>query len=97
METELRGIVEKHLDLFLKEENLSLRAENYRKFQELGLVKSLDDALFGALFECLALIIASIKVPMGLTMTDVEIEELYNIIKNRSLEINSKISQTTNL
>lgn len=96
MEPIIRGILEKNLDIFLRPENLRDRVDNYKPFLETGFINSLEEALFGALFECMALSLVIVKRPSGSETTIDEMTELYNIIMNRSLEIKSKISEAVN-
>ncbi len=96
MEALLRGLTEKNLDSFLEEDTLQIRADNYKIFKQLGLVKNLEDALFGALFECIALQVAAIKLPSGGIVTIEEFSELRDLIQNRSVEIASKIGMAAN-
>jgi len=97
MEPEIRGFAEKMIDNYLTEKNLAMRAIIYRKFQEIGLITSIENAIFGALFEGVANTLASAKMLSGLKLTIEEMKELFEIIRNRSLEIKSKIRESTSL
>jgi hypothetical protein len=97
MEPIFRGIIEKGLDEFLKADALSERVNVYQKYQTMGLVNSLEDAIFGALAEVIMNMLSLVKISTGSKITLDEAKELYDIVENRSLEIRSKIRQATSL
>jgi hypothetical protein len=98
METEMRGVLEKYLDRFLSEDFLQKKVRLLKFYQSLNLVTSIEDALFGALLIGLQYSAAIYDVERQRTsdITDEETQEFSEIIRNRSLEIKTKISKASN-
>lgn len=97
METIIRGFIEKQIDFFLTKEFLSERAKTYKEFQKLGLLTSIESAIFGAFWENMIDSVALIRQRTSSKITVEDVHELFNIIKNRSLEIKSKIREASAL
>jgi len=96
MEPSVRGFMEQLIDNFLKEKSLRARAVVYNEFKKIGFVSSIEDALFGALIESKFSTLALVNISRGSKMTTEEMQELVDIVRNRSLDIKSKIKTASN-
>jgi len=92
MDSEIKGYIQKHINKFLSRENLLKKTSLLQKIQKIGLISSVEDALYGSLIESLLDITIVLNVFEGYSLTSEDILELLDIIENRSSEIKSKIS-----
>lgn len=97
MDPEIRKYVERHIDRFLSEEKLLEKVRLFKEYQKIGLVNSIENALYGALIESLHDITIVINVFEGYSLTSEDMQELLEIIRNKSSEIKSKVSKTSTL
>jgi hypothetical protein len=97
MDPEIRKYVKRHIDRFLSEEKLLEKVRLFKEYQKIGLVSSIENALYGALIESLHDITIVINVFEGYSLTSEDVQELLEIISNKSLEIKSKVSKTSTL
>lgn len=93
MDPEIREYVKKLVNIFLKEENLSKKVGLFREYQKIGLITSIENALYGALIESLHDITIVLNVFEGYSLTSEDKQELLEIIRNGSLEIKAKVSK----
>jgi len=94
MDPEIREYIIKHIDKFLKEENLLKKVSLLKEYQKIGLISSIENALYGALIESLHDITIVLNVFEGYSLSPDEMQELLVIIENESLNIKSKVSKT---
>jgi hypothetical protein len=97
MDPEIRKYVKRHIDRFLSEEKLLEKVRLFKEYQKIGLVSSIENALYGALIESLHDITIVINVFEGYSLTSEDVQELLEIISNKSSEIKSKVSKTSTL
>jgi hypothetical protein len=97
MDPEIREYVKKLVNIFLKEENLSKKVSLFREYQKIGLITSIENALYGALIESLHDITIVLNVFEGYSLTSEDKQELLEIIRNGSLEIKAKVSKASTL
>jgi hypothetical protein len=97
MDPEIRKYVERHIDRFLSEEKLLEKVRLFKKYQKIGLVSSIENALYGSLIESLHDITIVINVFEGYSLTSEDMQELLEIVSNKSSEIKSKVSKTSTL
>jgi len=97
MDPEIRKYVERHIDRFLSEEKLLEKVRLFKEYQKIGLVSSIENALYGALIESLHDITIVINVFEGYSLTSEDVQELLEIVSNKSSEIKSKVSKTLTL
>jgi hypothetical protein len=93
MDPEIREYIIKHIDKFLKEENLLKKVSLLKEYQKIGLISSIENALYGALIESLHDITIVLNVFEGYSLSSDEMQELLVIIRNESLNIKSKVSK----
>jgi hypothetical protein len=92
MDSEIREYIYKHITNFLSKENLLKKIVLFEKFQKVGLVSSVENAIYGSLVESLLDITIVLNVFEGYSLTPEDMLELLDIIENRSSEIKSKVS-----
>ena len=97
MEEIIRGSIEMNLDIFLNENTLQSRATYYNELKKIGLCNSLADVLFGALVCTLTLSLASLEIESSPTEIADRMQLILDIVRNRSLEIQSKILKASSL
>jgi hypothetical protein len=97
MDPEIREYVKKHIDKFLKKENLLKKVSLFKEYQKIGLVSSIEDAIYGALIESLHDVTIVLNVFEGHSLTSEEMQELIEIVRNNSLNIKSKVSKASTL
>jgi hypothetical protein len=97
MDPEIREYVNKLVNIFLKEENLSKKVSLFREYQKIGVITSIENALYGALIESLHDITIVLNVFEGYSLTSEDKQELLEIIRNGSLEIKEKVSKASTL
>jgi hypothetical protein len=97
MDPEIRKYIKRHIDRFLSEEKLLEKVRLFKEYQKIGLVSSIENALYGALIESLHDITIVINVFEGYSLTSEDVQELLEIISNKSSEIKSKVSKTSTL
>jgi hypothetical protein len=97
MDPSIREYIKKHIDKFLNEEKLSKKVSLFKEYQKIGLVSSIEDALYGALIESLYDITIVLNVFEGHSLSSEEMEELLEIVRNKSLKIKSKVSKALTL
>ena len=97
MDPEIREYVKKLVNIFLKEENLSKKVSLFREYQKIGVITSIENALYGALIESLHDITIVLNVFEGYSLTSEDKQELLEIIRNGSLEIKEKVSKASTL
>ena len=97
MDPEIREYVKKLINIFLKEENLSKKVTLFKEYQKIGLITSIENALYGALIESLHDITIVLNVFEGYSLTSEDKQELLEIIRNGSLEIKAKVSKASTL
>jgi hypothetical protein len=97
MEPEIREYIKKHIENFLKEEKLLKKVSLFKEYQKIGLVDSIENALYGALIESLHDITIVLNVFEGYSLTSEEMQELLVLIRNESLKIKSKVSNALTL
>jgi hypothetical protein len=97
MDPEIREYIKKHIDKFLNEEKLLKKVSLFTEYQKIGLVSSIENALYGALIESLHDITIVLNVFEGYSLTSDEMQELIEIVKNESLKIKSKVSKASTL
>ena len=85
----------KHIDNFLNEEKLLKKVSLFKEYQKIGLVSSIENALYGALIESLHDITIVLNVFEGYSLTSGEMLELVDIIKNESSKIKSVVSKAS--
>ena len=95
MDPAIREYIKTHIDNFLKEEKLLEKVSLFKEYQKIGLVSSMENALYGALIESLHDITIVLNVFEGYSLTSEEEQELIEIIKNKSLEIKSEVSKAS--
>jgi hypothetical protein len=93
MDPEIREYIIKHIDKFLKEENLLKKVSLLKEYQKIGLISCIENALYGALIESLHDITIVLNVFEGYSLSSEEMQELLVIIRNESLNIKSKVSK----
>ncbi len=97
MDPAIREYIKKHIENFLNEENLMKKVSLFKEYQKIGLVSSIENALYGALIESLHDITIVLNVFEGYSLTSEEMQELLEIIKKESPKIKSKISKASTL
>ena len=97
MDPEIREYVKKLINIFLKEENLSKKVTLFKEYQKIGLITSIENALYGALIESLHDITIVINVFDGYSLTSEDVQDLLEVVSNKSSEIKSKVSKTSTL
>ena len=93
MDPEIREYIIKHIDKFLNEKNLLKKISLLKEYQKIGLISSIENALYGALIESLHDITIVLNVFEGYSLSPDEMQELLVIIRNESLNIKSKVSK----
>ena len=88
----LRGTVEKAIDKMISEKVLSAFRILFDEMKPA--IKNVDDVLFGFIYGHVIGKIDSIYVNFNREPTQKEIEEIFNAIKKRNIEIRSQIYQT---
>jgi len=97
MDPEIRIYVKRHIDRFLSEEKLLEKVRLFKEYQKIGLVSSIENALYGALIESLHDVTIVINVFEGYSLTSEDMQELLEIVSNKSSDIKSKVSKTSTL
>ena len=92
MDAEIREYILKHINNFLSKENLLKKKVLFEKFQKVGLVSSVENAIYGSFVESLLNITFVLNVFEGYSLTPEDMLELLDIIEDRSSEIKSKVS-----
>jgi hypothetical protein len=92
MDAEIREYIFKHINNFLKKDNLLKKKVLFEKFQKVGLVSSVENAIYGSFVESLLNITFVLNVFEGYSLTPEDMLELLDIIEDRSSEIKSKVS-----
>ena len=95
MDPVIKEYIIKHIDNFLKEEKLLEKVSIFKECQKMGLVSSIENALYGALIESLYDITIVLNVFEGYTLTSEEMQELLDVVQNNSIEIKSKVSRVS--
>lgn len=97
MDPAIREYIKKHIDNFLNEEKLLEKVSLFKEYQKIGLVSSIEDALYGALIESLHDVTIVLNVFEGYSLTSEEMQELLELIKKESSKIKSKVSKASTL
>jgi len=97
MEPEVRTYVKNRINKLLKKEDLIKKVELFKKYEKIGLISSLENALYGAFIESLHEITVVLNIFDGYTLSTEDMNELLDIISIRSSEIKEKISQASTL
>ena len=93
MEPEVKTYVKNRINKLLKKENLMKKVELFKEYEKIGLISSLENALYGAFIESLHDTTVVLNVFDGYTLSNEDMNELLDIINDRSSEIKEKISQ----
>ena len=93
MDPVIREYLQRHIDKFLNEEMLLEKVSLFKEYQKIGLVSSIENALYGALIESLHDVTIVLNVFEGHSLTSEEEQELVEIVKNKSVYIKSKVSK----
>jgi len=94
LETRLRGIIEKEIDLALREDYLNTTSKKLEYFKPL--IKSKEDAMFGHIISSIESTVLHHTLALyKREPTYAEIEEVAKIILRRASEIRSKILMVT--
>ena len=97
MDPAIREYIKTHIDNFLNEEKLLEKVSLFKEYQKIGLVSSIENALYGALIESLHDITIVLNVFEGYSLTSEEMQELLDIIINESSRIKSVVSKASSL
>lgn len=87
METILRGLIEHKIDTEIQLENLQILAETFRSFP----IKSVEDCLFGHIIGSVSEFYLTFSKSNRRQLTEDEMEEFWEIIERRTMEIKGKI------
>jgi len=93
MDPVIREYIQKHIDKFLKEEKLLAKVSLFKEYQKIGLVSSIENAIYGALIESLHDLTIVLNVFEGHSLNPEELHELVEIVRNKSLHIKSEVSK----
>ena len=93
MDPAIREYIKKHIENFLNEEKLLEKVSLFKEYQKIGIVSSIENAIYGALIESLHDVTIVLNVFEGHSLTSEEKQELVDIIRNNSLNIKSKVSK----
>jgi len=93
MDPEIREYIIKHIDKFEWKKFIE-ESKLLKEYQKIGLISSIENALYGALIESLYDITIVLNVFEGYSLSSEEMQELLVIIENESLNIKSKVSKT---
>jgi hypothetical protein len=97
MDPSIRKYIQNHIDKFLNEKKLLEKISLFKEYQKIGLISSIENALYGALIESLHDVTIVLNVFEGHSLTSEEIQELIEIVKNKSSLIKSKVSKASTL
>ena len=92
MEPETKRYLNNLIDKLLKMENLLKKVELLRKYESIGLISSIENALYGAFIEALHDVTVVLNVYEGYSLTSEDTDNLLQLINSRLLEIKEKIS-----
>ena len=95
MDPAIREYIKKHIDRFLNEEKLLEKVSLFKEYQKIGLISSIENAIYGALIESLHDVTIVLNVFDGHSLTSEEMQELVEIVRNKSLHIKSKVSKVS--
>lgn len=93
MDLELKKYINHKIDKALKKENLYKKLDLLREYENINLISSIENALYGAFIESLHQITVVLNVFDGYSLTPEDMNDLLQIINNRKPEIKRKISQ----
>lgn len=91
MEAVARGVIEQAIDDELAERRLELSYNTFRRFEELGYLKSVESAMFGKIYAEAFNYFVNYKMHTRNPIHLNEMEEFERVIDRRVLEIWSKI------
>jgi len=91
MEAMARGIIEHAIDDELTDRKLELSYKTFKKFEDIGVIKSAKSAMFGKIYSEVFSYFVNYKMHSEEPIKLDEMEEFENIIERRIFEIHSRI------
>jgi len=95
MEAVARGVIEQAIDDELTERRLELSYNTFKRFEELGYLKSAESAMFGKIYSEAFNYFVNYKMHTKVPISLKEMEEFERVIDRRILEIWSRITYLT--
>ena len=95
MEAVARGVIEQAIDDELTERRLELSYNTFKRFEELGYLKSAESAMFGKIYSEAFNYFVNYKMHTKVPISLKEMEEFEKVIDRRIFEIKNKIRHLT--